>query len=259
METHALVVGRSYAFRTKRDPSEQLLKVRLLDIVGRKGKVKVRFEGGPHPGLEEYVSTRQLIVPWGARQALLRDEQQAARLDGYARTVQDYALAEAANAVLTSTGEPGAYAAERGTSFDERELQRILDRAGLEDDPARLHPYAYRDRHGHVHLPLDAVVRIAQAFAAAEPKTVTAFLDDEEEELRLKGNLPGARSYHDYLRRLGPAHALARRWAGLDQEAEQLRREIARLRLLVSSAAYDLKAGGHDQKSARLLRALEGR
>jgi hypothetical protein len=43
-------------------------------------------------------------------------------------------------------------------------------------------------------------------------------------------------------RKLGPAHALARRWAGLDQEAEQLRIEIARLRSRVSSAAYDLKA-----------------
>ena len=39
-----------------------MFKVKLLDKVGRKGKVKIRFEDGPHPGLEEYVSTRQLVV-----------------------------------------------------------------------------------------------------------------------------------------------------------------------------------------------------
>jgi hypothetical protein len=39
-----------------------MLEVRLLDKVGRKGKIKIRFEDGPHPGLEEYISTRQLAV-----------------------------------------------------------------------------------------------------------------------------------------------------------------------------------------------------
>lgn len=64
METHALVLGNSYAFREKRRAGKPFLKVKLVDIVGRKGKVKVRFEDGPHPGLEEYVSTRQIVVPW---------------------------------------------------------------------------------------------------------------------------------------------------------------------------------------------------
>jgi hypothetical protein len=47
--------------------------------------------------------------------------------------------------------------------------------------------------------------------------------------------------------------------AGLDQEAEMLRKEIARLRSLVSGAAYDLKGAGQERKASRLLRALEGR
>ena len=33
-----------------------MLKVLLLDKVGRKGKIKIRFEDGPHPGLEEYIA-----------------------------------------------------------------------------------------------------------------------------------------------------------------------------------------------------------
>jgi hypothetical protein len=59
MEGHQLETGRTYAFREKRSTSSPMLKVRLLDKVGRKGKLKVRFEDGPHPGLEEYVSTRR--------------------------------------------------------------------------------------------------------------------------------------------------------------------------------------------------------
>jgi hypothetical protein len=34
-----------------------MLKVKLIAKVGRGGKVKIRFEEGPHPGLEEYVRT----------------------------------------------------------------------------------------------------------------------------------------------------------------------------------------------------------
>lgn len=59
--------SRRYAYREKRSTSCPLLKVKLLDKVGRKGKVKIRSEEGPHPGLEEYVASRQLVVPWGER------------------------------------------------------------------------------------------------------------------------------------------------------------------------------------------------
>ena len=282
MESQALVIGRSYAYREKRSPACPLLKVKLLDKVGRKGKLKIsgpttrataccplgkvgrkgklkiRCEGGPHPGLEEYVSSRQLVVPWGERRALLRDEERAARLEQHARGLSDKALTEAASAVLESTGEPGAYAGETTTWMSEAELQRTLDRAGVQTPPADLHPFAYRDRHGNIHLSLDAVVAVARAFAAAEPQTVISYLDDREEELRLKGNLPGERWHHEYLRELSPGFALARQWAGLERESEMLRKEIARLRGLLSNAAYDLKSAGQELKASRLLRALEG-
>jgi hypothetical protein len=259
VESRELVIGRSYAYRERRSTTCPLLKVRLLDKIGRGGKNKIRFEEGPHPGLEEYVSSRQIVVPWGERKALLRDEERAARLEEHGRDITDNALVEAAGAVLESTGEPGAYPGQTTTSMDEGELQRILDRAGIQTAPADLHPLAYRDRHGRIHLPLDAVVGVAKAFAAAEPQTVIGYIDDEEQELRLKGNQPGERWYHQYLRELSPGFALARQWAGLEQEAEMLRKEIARLRSLVSGAAYDLKSASQDRKANRLIRALEGR
>ena len=59
------------------------------------------------------------------------------------------------------------------------------------------------------------------------------YLDDQEEELRLRGNVPSDGWWHGYLREQAPGYALARRWAGIEQEAAALRAEIARLRLLV--------------------------
>jgi hypothetical protein len=237
-----------------------MLKVKIVALVGRKGKLRIRFEEGVHPGLEEYVASRQIVCIWGQRSAVLRDEDRGARLGDYVRQsgIGERALVEATTAVLASSGEPGA-AAEAITALDERELQRILDRAGIATDPADLHAMAYRDRYGMIHMPLEAAIGVAKAFAAAEPQTVTMYLDDQEQEYRVRGLQPGDRFWHDYLRELSPGFALARRWAGLEQEAEGLRQEIARLRTLVNRAAYDLRDAGEDAKSHRLLRALEGR
>jgi hypothetical protein len=259
MESHQIEIGRRYAYREKRGPRYPMLKVRLLDKVGRKGKIKIRFEDGPHLGLEEYISRRQLVVPWGQRHEVLRDEKRGAALEAHVAKAADSALGQAASAVLESTREPGAGAVATGTTMSESELQRIIDRAGLASAPTGLHPLAYRDRHGDVHLPLEATVELARAFAAAEPTTVVGYLDDQEEEMRLRGNTPGERWWHSYLREKAPGFAIARHWAGLEQEAEMLRNEIARLRSLVTRAAYDLEQARAERKAQRLLRALEGR
>jgi hypothetical protein len=253
VEGHQHEIGRIYAFREKRSTSGPLLKVKLIDKVGRKGKLKVRFEAGEHPGLEEYVSTRQMLCSWGDRKVVLRDEERAQRLAEYEKERGDEkALRDAVDAVLASTGEPGS-------GYRYAELQRILDRAGVDTAPADLHAVAFVDRHGTAHLPLDALAAVAKAFAAAEPQTVVGYLEDEEQENRVRGNQPGERWYHQYQRDLSPGYALARRWAGIEQEADMLREEIARLRMLISKAAYDLKEAGKEHKSRWLLRALEGR
>lgn len=260
MEGWALVEGRFYGYREKRGSSSPLLKVKLLSKVGRKGAIRVRFEDGPHPGLEEYVRTRQIVVPWSERQAFLRDEKRIEDLDEYSRrNRRDSAIEEAVSAVLASSGEPSAFAGQGGVSMPEVEVQRIMDRANLGGRPAALHYMGFRDRLGEVHLPLEAGVTLARAFAAAEPETVLMYVQDQEEELRLRGNVPGDRYLHDLLRQYMPGFALARQWAGIEQEVEQLNKEIARLRGLVSRAAYDLKSAGAESKSRQLLRALDGR
>jgi hypothetical protein len=138
--------------------------------------------------------------------------------------------------------------------------RRILDRAGVERGPPDLHRLVFVDRYGMARLPLEALAGVAKACAAAEPQRVVGYLDDEEEELRLRGNQPGERWYHQYRRELSPGFALARQWAGLEGEAEMLRKEISpaggpdlhcRLR------SQERRAGA--QGRGRLLRALEGR
>jgi hypothetical protein len=140
----------------------------------------------------------------------------------------------------------------------ESELQRILDRAGVSSAPADLHPLAYRDRHGDVHLPLEAVAAVARSFAAASRKRSSAISTTKPRRCASAATNP-ASGWHEYLRENSPGFALARQWAGLEHEAAMLREEIARLRLLVSRAAADHGAAGAEAKSRRLLRALDGR
>src|SRR4051794_4119795 len=94
---------------------------------------------------------------------------------------------------------------------------------------------------------------IARAFAAAEPEAVLMYIGDYEQELKVRGSAPGERYLHDLLRQYQPGWALARQWAGFEREVEELRQELARLRGLVSMAAYDLKAAGSESKARRLL------
>ena len=82
MQGDQLEESRFYAYRANhRARGSELLKVKLIAKVGRGGKVKIRYEDGPHPGLEEYVRTMNLIVPWGERKALQRDEERHRLLD----------------------------------------------------------------------------------------------------------------------------------------------------------------------------------
>jgi hypothetical protein len=63
---------------------------------------------------------------------------------------------------------------------------------------------------------------------------------------------------HELLRQYSPGWPLARQWAGFEQEVEQLKKEIGRLRQLITRAAYELRDAGAEEKSRRLLRALDG-
>jgi hypothetical protein len=209
--------------------------------------------------LEEYVSTRQLVVSWPEAQSFLQDEKRQAQVAEECRRTSERVLGQAASEVLGASGERAAALGHNGyLLMPEDELQRIMKRAGMSGRPQDLHRLGFRDRVGNVHLPFQASVTLAQAFAAAEPETVLIDIDDCGERLRAGGYAPGDRYQHQQLRNYQPAFAVARQWAGLEHQTEILRKEIGRLRGLVSQAAHELRRVGQDQKARRLLRAVDG-
>ena len=139
-----------------------------------------------------------------------------------------------------------------------RFLGRAAERAGLAEPITGLHPAAFVDRFGTLHLPYEGAEKLARAFAAAEPETVLLYIQDQEAEYKARGYEPGERFWHDYLREKAAGFALARHWAGHEQEIEQLQKELERLRSLVSMAAYDLERAEADHEARRLRRALKG-
>lgn len=62
MEQGGLVVGRSYADRERKAVGTEPLKVKLLELIGRGGRIKIRFETGPHPGGPRASASTDLTV-----------------------------------------------------------------------------------------------------------------------------------------------------------------------------------------------------
>jgi hypothetical protein len=100
-------------------------KVKLVAKIGRGGKVKIRFEDGLFPGLEEYVQTRQLVVPWGERQAFLKDEERLEQIKRASSEYADRVRSDAVEAILESTGEPSAWLSRDGLSMPRDAAERL--------------------------------------------------------------------------------------------------------------------------------------
>ncbi len=103
------------------------------------------------------------------------------------------------------------------------------------------------------------LVELAIAFARAEPETVNLYLDNEEDEYRTRGYLPGKKYMHEILIEYKPRWAIARAWAGGVKQRDHLKEEVERLRTLVGRAAYELRRAGVEDEAERLERGLYGR
>ena len=160
---------------------------------------------------------------------------------------------------MEATGYADGGAEEDGTVHMEAvELREIARLAGLPQNLEDLHEAAYVDRFGEMHLPVEVAEQLAHAYASAEPEMVLLSIEDFELEYKAKGYEPGQRYYHDILRAETPGFALARYWAGHEEEITQLRGEIERIRKLVESAAVVLEKLGQEREGWRLRRALDG-
>jgi hypothetical protein len=258
-----LIAGRTYALRYSRSDDEAPVEVRFLEYIARSRKAKIEHVAGEHPGLVEYIRTSQLLCSWKETKRLLRDERHdrelRASVDLYG--VPAKAVRDAINTVF-STASEDVYVDVDGTATVRTDaIVRLAARSGLTDDETRSLSVlpAYCDRNGQLHLPVEAVQRLAQRFAAAEPETVNLHLDTVESEYRARGYELGERYLHKLLLELGPEHALARQWAGgVEQTHKNLEREITRLQSLVRQAALDLRRNGLEATARRLERGLTG-
>ncbi len=105
MQAFEIHVGEEYGYRDTPKRADPLQRVRVLDHVRSKWKVEWI---DPNPGLQEYVKSVQLIVPWSEHRDFLREEAGWTRLgDVCDRTWpgHDHPVTEAVQLVLDSTGE----------------------------------------------------------------------------------------------------------------------------------------------------------
>lgn len=257
MQHTEIEVGQKYALRERLSAGQPLLQVQVLEKVGHGGQVKIRRLSEPHTGLEEYVKTRQFVARWSERDAFLKDEERARRFDE-ARPKPNQALAGAIKTVMVATGYDDGFADDDGTVHMEAvELREVARLAGLPQNLEDIHPLAYVDRQGQMHLPVEVAEQLAHAYAGAEPELVLMYIGDKEKEYKARGYEPGERFWHDELRRDMPGFALARYWAGHEEEIAFLRTEIERLRSLVTTAADLLITNGFERDGWRIRRALE--
>ena len=259
MESSQMKIGRDYLYREKRAPGSPHQRVKLLAKVGRACKIRVRFIDGPFPGLEEYVHCGRIIVPWSESKAFPRDEQRRRRLEEISLPQYSHVVAEAILTVFAATGdETGCVNGDGVLDGNAAALRRVAQRAGIKKPVEELGRESFVDRFGRLLLSFDGALTLAMAFAKAEPEKVLLLIENEEAELRAKGYEPGEHYYHESLLKQAPANALARQWAGFENEVEQLREEIVRLRMVVKRAADFLDSAGMGFEADRVRREMDG-
>ena len=254
---HVVIDGR-YGFRARAVPGTRLVEVQVVEKVDRSHRIKVRHLGGSSAGLEEYVQPGSLVVEWHEHRAFLRDEERAKLVKAASRGAPDPVRRKAVDWVLGSAGEADADGlGGSGELVAEVEaVRRIAARAAVAEPVEDLHPLAFVDRLGWLHLPYAGVEQLARNFAVAEPQTVLLHVDGLEAELRAEGHLPGGHPAHDLLRRWRPSMALARQWAGSKKELEELRTEIEHLHAICGTAVEALRRVGSETEARRVEQAL---
>ena len=238
MDKHDIEPGKHYAIREH--PTDDLQHVKILESV-RSGKWRAEWID-PNPGLVDYVSSRHIIVPWGQRRALLRDERNAdamtAAVDRSGFPGNHHPVAIAVTEILDSTGERDISVHHGVLSYEPDVLERVAARANI-DIPD--HVVGYRDRHGRHHLPWDCAIALAAAFACNEPSTVLDPIDAKEHEWSTEARRPGGHYLIDLLTEYRAVWAIVRQWAGHDAAIAAREERIRDLEQLVTSVMWDLR------------------
>jgi len=294
MDSNRVEVGERFAYREY--PQRRGSPFMSVEIVekARTGKWKVRFMDGPNAGLVDFIKSTNIIVPWAEAEGFLEDEKRMHELIEASSAEwkgPDDPVTQAVDTVLRATGEELFFHdGERGAGHLEISVEaarRVLMRTGLEWEPVELDPLGFIDRTGKLHLPFRTSLKLAQAFAAAEPDSVNISVMSEE----FRWEEDCRREYRgttvDLVNKWRAGWALAKKWtkaAAKDHEVQlsldELRRrvestfaamwqkvggierqrttEIQRLRSLLERAAQELKSLGASEKADDLLSEMIG-
>lgn len=261
MQAADIQPGKIYALREPPRPLGPMRRVRVQERVRKGGRWRIEFLDEPTVGLVDYTASRNIIVPWGQRRALVRDEERAVRLTEVSDREypgNNHPIETAVMWVLDSSGEAAAGSIGGTLGMSRDCWDRLLARAGLDEIPDA-HHVVYQDRHGDVHAPWPTVLTLAQAFAASEPETVLSNVDYHEQMLSLEARDPAHRDTYRYLQAQRPAFALARSWAGFDLALKERDDEIERLRRIIERSMSDLRRAGQDDLAHRMQTMLTGR
>lgn len=257
MQSIDIHLGKDYGYRDVPKHRVELQRVKVLEKVRAKWKVEWV---DPHPGLQDYVKSAQLVVPWGKRREFLKDEENWDRLVEVCSQSwpgHEHPLNEAVDLIIASTGELSIYLGNRGELNSPPDvLERVLQRAKVELPIERP---AYRGSDGILHLPFDSAVVLARGFAAAEPQTVLLDVETSEQRYEMEAREIGNSYLVPLVQRWRAGWALCRQWAGFDEGLVQRDREIERLRRIVVDLGYELRRAGQDEAAAKLDRKLKPR
>ena len=131
MELKEIDVGQDYGYRESPRQRSPLQHVRVIERVRSKWKVEW-IE--PNPGLQDYVKSANLVVPWKGRRTFLRDEESWDRLhDACDREWpgHEHPLSEAVDTIFDSTGERISVGNRGELSGPPDALERVAQRAGI--------------------------------------------------------------------------------------------------------------------------------
>lgn len=135
-----------------------------------------------NPGLQDFVRSANIVVPWKQRKTSLREESNWQLLREASEATwpgHEHLADDAVTSALEATGEHVSCYRSGVLPGDSDALQRIGARAHL---TIEVGPPACVDHNGVTHLPFQQGVSIAKAFAKAEPDVVLAYIASEEEQ-----------------------------------------------------------------------------
>lgn len=260
MQRGDITVGEDYAVREPPKKGVEFQRVKALEFV-RGSKWKVQWVE-PNPGLIDYLTSKNFIVPWRDRTTFLRDEDRAAALeravDASGFPGEDHPLTRAVELIFDAAGDRDISLFRGVLTSRGDALERFAARAGAD---VASDPPGYTDRFGSHHHPWSIALELAERFANLEPRTVLDEIDTIDRKWSTELRELGGQHLAPLLSQYRASFAIIRQWAGHDEAVAIREERIKELQQLLTSVMWELRRPGPDTEriARRIERALKGK